>query len=118
MLKRCVGHCCPGLTVLCFFPQHSLNILGQKVSMHYSDPKPKINEDWLCNKVQGRWAAVAMDRDGGGGGSVCLPGASGGGIGVEDWLSSSSHRSSPSTHPPTRPPVRTELSLAPGSALT
>uniref|UniRef100_A0A2I2ZW08 RNA-binding protein 10 n=1 Tax=Gorilla gorilla gorilla TaxID=9595 RepID=A0A2I2ZW08_GORGO len=34
--------------------QHSLNILGQKVSMHYSDPKPKINEDWLCNKVQGR----------------------------------------------------------------
>ncbi|XP_049727226.1 RNA-binding protein 10 isoform X7 [Elephas maximus indicus] len=30
--------------------QHSLNILGQKVSMHYSDPKPKINEDWLCNK--------------------------------------------------------------------
>nr|2LXI_A Chain A, RNA-binding protein 10 [Homo sapiens] len=27
--------------------QHSLNILGQKVSMHYSDPKPKINEDWL-----------------------------------------------------------------------
>ncbi|XP_071069387.1 RNA-binding protein 10 isoform X16 [Dasypus novemcinctus] len=31
--------------------QHSLNILGQKVSMHYSDPKPKINEDWLCNKM-------------------------------------------------------------------
>uniref|UniRef100_A0A8D0GRC7 RNA binding motif protein 10 n=1 Tax=Sphenodon punctatus TaxID=8508 RepID=A0A8D0GRC7_SPHPU len=30
--------------------QHSLNILGQKVSMHYSDPKPKINEDWLCSK--------------------------------------------------------------------
>lgn len=30
--------------------EHSLNILGQKVSMHYSDPKPKINEDWLCNK--------------------------------------------------------------------
>uniref|UniRef100_A0A452SPC4 RNA binding motif protein 10 n=1 Tax=Ursus americanus TaxID=9643 RepID=A0A452SPC4_URSAM len=30
--------------------RHSLNILGQKVSMHYSDPKPKINEDWLCNK--------------------------------------------------------------------
>ncbi|KAM8965007.1 RNA-binding protein 10-like, partial [Sarcophilus harrisii] len=30
--------------------QHFLNILGQKVSMHYSDPKPKINEDWLCNK--------------------------------------------------------------------
>lgn len=43
--------------------------------MHYSDPKPKINEDWLCNKVQGRWAAVAMDRDGGGSG-VCPPGAS------------------------------------------
>lgn len=63
MLKRCVGHCCLGLTVLCFFLQHSLNILGQKVSMHYSDPKPKINEDWLCNKVQGRWAAVVMDKD-------------------------------------------------------
>lgn len=31
--------------------QHSLTILGQKVSMHYSDPKPKINEDWLCSKV-------------------------------------------------------------------
>ncbi|KAG8129750.1 hypothetical protein E2320_016525 [Naja naja] len=31
--------------------QHSLSILGQKVSMHYSDPKPKINEDWLCSKV-------------------------------------------------------------------
>ncbi|KAL7988141.1 hypothetical protein Chor_007060 [Crotalus horridus] len=30
---------------------HSLTILGQKVSMHYSDPKPKINEDWLCSKV-------------------------------------------------------------------
>ncbi|XP_053156671.1 RNA-binding protein 10 isoform X1 [Hemicordylus capensis] len=30
--------------------QHSLTILGQKVSMHYSDPKPKINEDWLCSK--------------------------------------------------------------------
>uniref|UniRef100_A0A8D2JGM9 RNA binding motif protein 10 n=1 Tax=Varanus komodoensis TaxID=61221 RepID=A0A8D2JGM9_VARKO len=27
---------------------HCLTILGQKVSMHYSDPKPKINEDWLC----------------------------------------------------------------------
>ena len=37
--------------------QHSLNILGQKVSMHYSDPKPKINEDWLCNKVQG-WMGI------------------------------------------------------------
>jgi hypothetical protein len=45
------------LIVLCFFPQHSLNILGQKVSMHYSDPKPKINEDWLCNKVQG-WMGI------------------------------------------------------------
>uniref|UniRef100_A0A6I8NS28 RNA-binding protein 10 n=1 Tax=Ornithorhynchus anatinus TaxID=9258 RepID=A0A6I8NS28_ORNAN len=32
--------------------QHSLSILGQKVSMHYSDPKPKINEDWLCNKAE------------------------------------------------------------------
>lgn len=21
--------------------------------MHYSDPKPKINEDWLCSKVRG-----------------------------------------------------------------
>ncbi|KAF7243860.1 RNA-binding protein 10 [Varanus komodoensis] len=30
--------------------QHCLTILGQKVSMHYSDPKPKINEDWLCSK--------------------------------------------------------------------
>uniref|UniRef100_A0A8D2JHE8 RNA binding motif protein 10 n=1 Tax=Varanus komodoensis TaxID=61221 RepID=A0A8D2JHE8_VARKO len=29
---------------------HCLTILGQKVSMHYSDPKPKINEDWLCSK--------------------------------------------------------------------
>lgn len=79
--------------------------------MHYSDPKPKINEDWLCNKVQGRWAVVAMDR--GGGGGVRLPRVSGGGMGVEDWLSSSSHRSLPSAHPP----VRTGLSLAPGSAL-
>lgn len=26
-------------------------ILGQRVSMHYSDPKPRANEDWLCNKV-------------------------------------------------------------------
>lgn len=61
MLKRCVGHCCLCLTRLCFFLQHSLNILGQKVSMHYSDPKPKINEDWLCNKVQGQWAVVIID---------------------------------------------------------
>ncbi|XP_051865028.1 RNA-binding protein 10-like isoform X2 [Pristis pectinata] len=30
--------------------QHSLTILGQQVSMYYSDPKPKANEDWLCNK--------------------------------------------------------------------
>uniref|UniRef100_A0A4X2LQT3 RNA-binding protein 10 n=1 Tax=Vombatus ursinus TaxID=29139 RepID=A0A4X2LQT3_VOMUR len=30
--------------------QRSLSILSQKVSMHYGDPKPKINEDWLCNK--------------------------------------------------------------------
>ncbi|XP_072484007.1 RNA-binding protein 10-like isoform X1 [Notamacropus eugenii] len=30
--------------------QRSLSILGQKVSMHYSDPKPKIHEDWLCKK--------------------------------------------------------------------
>ncbi|XP_053156673.1 RNA-binding protein 10 isoform X2 [Hemicordylus capensis] len=34
--------------------QHSLTILGQKVSMHYSDPKPKINEDWLCSKKLNR----------------------------------------------------------------
>ncbi|KAK7884238.1 hypothetical protein WMY93_027361 [Mugilogobius chulae] len=27
-----------------------LLILGQRVSMHYSDPKPRANEDWLCNK--------------------------------------------------------------------
>ncbi|XP_061592026.1 RNA-binding protein 10 isoform X1 [Cololabis saira] len=25
-------------------------ILGQRVSMHYSNPKPRANEDWLCNK--------------------------------------------------------------------
>uniref|UniRef100_UPI00398F0CB8 RNA-binding protein 10-like isoform X2 n=1 Tax=Pristiophorus japonicus TaxID=55135 RepID=UPI00398F0CB8 len=30
--------------------QHSLVVLGQQVSMYYSDPKPKANEDWLCNK--------------------------------------------------------------------
>ncbi|XP_025048357.1 RNA-binding protein 10 isoform X4 [Alligator sinensis] len=30
--------------------QRTLTILGHKVSMHYSDPKPKINEDWLCSK--------------------------------------------------------------------
>ncbi|XP_069503679.1 RNA-binding protein 10 [Ambystoma mexicanum] len=30
--------------------QRCLTVLGQRVSMHYSDPKPKINEDWLCNK--------------------------------------------------------------------
>uniref|UniRef100_A0AAY4D3M5 RNA-binding protein 10 n=1 Tax=Denticeps clupeoides TaxID=299321 RepID=A0AAY4D3M5_9TELE len=30
--------------------QGSLTILGQRVSMHYSDPKPRANEDWLCNK--------------------------------------------------------------------
>ncbi|XP_069779366.1 RNA-binding protein 10-like [Narcine bancroftii] len=29
---------------------HSLLIHGQQVSMYYSDPKPKANEDWLCNK--------------------------------------------------------------------
>lgn len=62
-----MGHCCLGLTGLCFFPQHSLNILGQKVSMHYSDPKPKINEDWLCNKVPGWWAVGAMERKSPGG---------------------------------------------------
>lgn len=31
--------------------QRVLTILGQRVSMHYSDPKPRANEDWLCNKV-------------------------------------------------------------------
>ncbi|XP_056305418.1 RNA-binding protein 10 isoform X2 [Danio aesculapii] len=30
--------------------QKVLTILGQRVSMHYSDPKPRANEDWLCNK--------------------------------------------------------------------
>ncbi|XP_072884845.1 RNA-binding protein 10-like isoform X4 [Hemitrygon akajei] len=30
--------------------QHSLIIHGQQISMYYSDPKPKANEDWLCNK--------------------------------------------------------------------
>ncbi|XP_057685798.1 RNA-binding protein 10 [Corythoichthys intestinalis] len=27
-----------------------LMILGHRVSMHYSNPKPRANEDWLCNK--------------------------------------------------------------------
>ncbi|XP_051515735.1 RNA-binding protein 10 isoform X2 [Myxocyprinus asiaticus] len=30
--------------------QRVLTILGQRVSMHFSDPKPRANEDWLCNK--------------------------------------------------------------------
>ncbi|XP_053705937.1 RNA-binding protein 10 [Synchiropus splendidus] len=30
--------------------QGVLSILGHRVSMHYSDPKPRANEDWLCNK--------------------------------------------------------------------
>ncbi|XP_056218733.1 RNA-binding protein 10-like [Falco biarmicus] len=30
--------------------QQGLSLLGQRVSLHYSDPKPKINEDWLCAK--------------------------------------------------------------------
>ncbi|XP_030624042.1 RNA-binding protein 10 [Chanos chanos] len=30
--------------------QRVLTVLGQRVSMHYSDPKPRANEDWLCNK--------------------------------------------------------------------
>ncbi|XP_030073675.1 RNA-binding protein 10 [Microcaecilia unicolor] len=30
--------------------QRTLTILGQRISMHFSDPKPRINEDWLCNK--------------------------------------------------------------------
>ncbi|XP_041130305.1 RNA-binding protein 10 isoform X6 [Polyodon spathula] len=31
-------------------PERTLTILGQRVSMYYSDPKPKANEDWLCFK--------------------------------------------------------------------
>ncbi|XP_060749504.1 RNA-binding protein 10 isoform X1 [Tachysurus vachellii] len=30
--------------------QRLLTVLGHRVSMHYSDPKPRANEDWLCNK--------------------------------------------------------------------
>ncbi|XP_007568975.1 RNA-binding protein 10 isoform X1 [Poecilia formosa] len=30
--------------------QGTLMIMEQRVSMHYSDPKPRANEDWLCNK--------------------------------------------------------------------
>ncbi|MGH0133429.1 UNVERIFIED_CONTAM: hypothetical protein FKN15_032319 [Acipenser sinensis] len=30
--------------------RRTLTILGQRVSMYYSDPKPKANEDWLCFK--------------------------------------------------------------------
>nr|XP_033809821.1 RNA-binding protein 10 isoform X2 [Geotrypetes seraphini] len=30
--------------------QRTLTILGQRISMHFSDPKPRISEDWLCNK--------------------------------------------------------------------
>ncbi|XP_078520793.1 RNA-binding protein 10 [Lissotriton helveticus] len=30
--------------------QRCLTVLGQRVSMHFSDPKPKVNEDWLCAK--------------------------------------------------------------------
>ncbi|XP_061651956.1 RNA-binding protein 10 isoform X1 [Phyllopteryx taeniolatus] len=30
--------------------QGVLMILGHRVSMHYSNPKPRANEDWLCNK--------------------------------------------------------------------
>ncbi|MGH0149344.1 UNVERIFIED_CONTAM: hypothetical protein FKN15_027587 [Acipenser sinensis] len=30
--------------------ERTLTILGQRVSMYYSDPKPKANEDWLCFK--------------------------------------------------------------------
>ena len=33
------------------FLSEVLLILGQRVAMHYSDPKPRANEDWLCNKV-------------------------------------------------------------------
>ncbi|KAG8002638.1 RNA-binding protein 10, partial [Nibea albiflora] len=32
--------------------QGVLLILGQRVSMHFSDPKPRANEDWLCNKAE------------------------------------------------------------------
>nr|XP_046220698.1 RNA-binding protein 10 isoform X2 [Oncorhynchus gorbuscha] len=30
--------------------QMVLSVLDQRVSMHYSEPKPRANEDWLCNK--------------------------------------------------------------------
>ncbi|XP_071657296.1 RNA-binding protein 10 [Patagioenas fasciata] len=30
--------------------QQGLCLLGQRVSLHYSDPKPKVNEDWPCSK--------------------------------------------------------------------
>lgn len=39
------------LLPLFLFFQGVLMIMGQRVSMHYSDPKPRANEDWLCNKV-------------------------------------------------------------------
>lgn len=42
--------CCPLSSSVSHF-QSVLTILGQRVSMHYSDPKPRANEDWLCNKV-------------------------------------------------------------------
>lgn len=39
-------------------------MLGQRVSLHYSDPKPKINEDWLCAKVGGLGGAKGGDLGG------------------------------------------------------
>lgn len=44
----------------CFSLQGLLLIMGQRVSMHYSDPKPRANEDWLCNKVFHVWIAFSI----------------------------------------------------------
>ncbi|TNM87026.1 hypothetical protein fugu_007256 [Takifugu bimaculatus] len=41
--------------------QGVLVILGQRVSMHYSDPKPRANEDWLCNK---RDLSLGLQKEG------------------------------------------------------
>ncbi|TKS77664.1 RNA-binding protein 10 G patch domain-containing protein 9 [Collichthys lucidus] len=44
--------------------QGVLLILGQRVSMHFSDPKPRANEDWLCNKVvQAELKLPQLQRD-------------------------------------------------------
>ncbi|XP_043936658.1 RNA-binding protein 10-like isoform X2 [Protopterus annectens] len=32
--------------------QRSLTVLGHRVAMYYSDPKPKLNEDWMCTKCR------------------------------------------------------------------